>query len=71
MNSTVYLHQFQQHAILIVVEQLQAGVMKQRKRTKYEFIDEKLQLLVSTFHTIPIDIYVTGEVKIQGNLKFP
>jgi hypothetical protein len=48
----------EQHATLILGEQLQAGVMKQRKRTKYELIDEKLQLLVSTFHTIPIDIYL-------------
>jgi len=48
----------EQHATLILGEQLQAGVMKQRKRTKYELIDEKLQLLVSPFHTIPIDLYL-------------
>jgi hypothetical protein len=48
----------EQHSTLILGEQRQAGVMKQRKRTEYELIDKKLQLLVSTFHTLPIDIYL-------------
>jgi hypothetical protein len=50
--------QREQNATLTLGEQLQAGVMKQRKRRNYELIDEKLQLFVSTFHTIPTDIYL-------------
>lgn len=47
----------EQHATLIMGEQLQAGRMKIRKRAKYEQLDEQLQELVSSFHSIPRDLY--------------
>jgi hypothetical protein len=49
--------QMEQHATLILAEQLQAGLVKLKKRVKYEFIDRKLQMLPSTFYVIPRDIY--------------
>jgi hypothetical protein len=49
--------QMEQHATHILAEQLQAGLVKLKKRVKYEFIDEKLQMLASTFYFIPRDIY--------------
>ena len=47
----------EQHATLILGEQLQAGLVKRKKRIKYELIDEKLQILASSFYVIPRDIY--------------
>jgi hypothetical protein len=47
----------EQHASLILGEQLQAGLVKPKKRVRYELIDEKLQILASTFYVIPTDIY--------------
>jgi hypothetical protein len=47
----------EQHATLILGEQLQAGLVKLNKWVKYELIDEKLQILASTFYVIPRDIY--------------
>ena len=49
--------QTEKYATLILGEQLQAGLVKIKKRIKYELIDEKLQILASTFHVIPRDIY--------------
>ncbi len=49
--------QTEQHATLILAEQLQAGLVKLKRRIKYEFIDEKLQILALTFYVIPRDIY--------------
>jgi hypothetical protein len=51
--------QMEEHATLILAEKLKAGLVKLKKRVKYEFIDEKLQILVSTFYVIPRDIYFT------------
>jgi urease accessory protein UreH len=47
----------EQHASLILGEQLQAGLVKITKRVKYELTDEKLQILASTFDVIPRNIY--------------
>ncbi len=47
----------EQHASLILGEQLQAGLVKPKKRVRYELIDEKLQILASAFYVIPTDIY--------------
>ncbi|CAF2617287.1 unnamed protein product [Rotaria sp. Silwood2] len=47
----------EQHANLITAEQLQAGRVKIRKRVKYEYLDEQLQQLASTFHLITRDLY--------------
>jgi hypothetical protein len=47
----------EQHATLIMGEQLQAGQMKVRKRVKYERLNEQLQQLVSTFDSVPRDLY--------------
>jgi len=47
----------EQHSTLILAEQLQQGLVKLRKRTSYKLLDEKLQLLVSTFHVTTTDIY--------------
>lgn len=47
----------EQHATLIMGEQLQEGQMRIRKRVKYEKLDEKLQELISSFHSIPRDLY--------------
>lgn len=47
----------EQHATLILGEQLQAGLAKPKRRLKYEYIDEKLQLLASSFNFIPRDVY--------------
>ncbi len=47
----------EQHATLILGEQIQAGLVKQKKRIQYELLDEKLQLLASTYYVIPRDIY--------------
>jgi hypothetical protein len=49
--------QMEQHSTLILAEQLWAGLVKLRKHTSYELLDEKLQVLVSTFHVITTDIY--------------
>ncbi len=46
----------EQHANLIAAEQLQAGVLKRRRRQEYEALDEQLHQLASQFHFIPIDI---------------
>ena len=35
-----------------------AGRAKPKRRIKYELIDERLQLLVSTFDGTPLDIYL-------------
>ena len=46
-----------QHATLIMGEQLKAGQMRIRRRVKYEKLDEQLQELISSFHSIPQDLY--------------
>ena len=40
-----------------MAEQLQAGLVKLRKRVKYERLDEQLQQLISTFHVTPRHLY--------------
>ncbi len=57
LNEYIKDLQMEQHVTLILAEQLQAGLVKLKKRVKYEFIDEKLQILASTFYVIPRDIY--------------
>ena len=47
----------EQHAALIMAEQLQAGLVKKVKRVKYELLDEQLQQLASSFDFIPRDVY--------------
>ena len=47
-----------QNRTLILGEQLQSSIFKQRKRTKYKLQDEKLQQLVSVFHIISTDVYL-------------
>ncbi|CAF1311055.1 unnamed protein product [Rotaria sordida] len=49
--------QVEQHANLITGEQLQAGLVKLRKRVKYELLDEQLQRFTSTFHVTTRDMY--------------
>ncbi|CAF4598316.1 unnamed protein product, partial [Rotaria sp. Silwood1] len=46
----------EQHATLIMAEQLRSGSMKLRRRAKYELIDEQLQQLASSFYIITRDI---------------
>ena len=45
------------HATSIMAEQLQVGLMKLRRRAKYERLDEQLKQLVSSFHLISRDTY--------------
>ena len=47
----------EQHANLINAEQIQAGLIKPRKRIKYELADAQLQQLTSNFHLITRDLY--------------
>ncbi|CAF4612585.1 unnamed protein product [Rotaria socialis] len=47
----------EQHSNLILAEQLEAGVVKTRKRIKYEMLNEQLQQLASNFYLLPRDIY--------------
>ncbi|CAF3455161.1 unnamed protein product [Rotaria sp. Silwood1] len=47
----------EQHATLIMAEQLRSGSMKLRRRAKYELIDEQLQQLASSFYIITRDMY--------------
>ena len=47
----------EQHANLINAEQIQAGLIKPRKRIKYELADAHLQQLASNFHLITRDLY--------------
>jgi len=47
----------EQQANLIMGDKLQSGQVKQRKRAKYERLDEQLQQLVSSFHLIARDVY--------------
>ena len=47
----------EQHATSIMAEQLQTGLMKLRRRAKYERLDEQLQRLVSSFDLISRDMY--------------
>ena len=47
----------EQHANLILGEQAQAGLIKLQKRVRYELLDEKLQILASSFSLITRDIY--------------
>ncbi|CAF4772830.1 unnamed protein product [Rotaria socialis] len=49
--------QMEQHATLVMAEQLQAGLVKKVKRVKYELLDEQLQQLASSFDLIPRDLY--------------
>ncbi|CAM4842293.1 unnamed protein product, partial [Rotaria magnacalcarata] len=49
--------QMEQHATLVMAEQLQAGLAKKVKRVKYELLDEQLQQLASSFDLIPRDLY--------------
>ena len=42
----------EQHATSAMAEQLQAGLMKLRRRAKYERLYEQLQQLVSSFDLI-------------------
>jgi hypothetical protein len=42
---------------LIMVEQLESGLMKLRRRAKYELLDEQLQELASSFDIITRDLY--------------
>ena len=46
----------EQHANLINTEQIQAGLIKPRKRIKYELADAQLQQLASNFHLITRDL---------------
>ncbi|CAF2128971.1 unnamed protein product [Rotaria magnacalcarata] len=47
----------EQHSNLILAEQLEAGIVKTRKRIKYEMLNEQLQQLASNFYLLPRDIY--------------
>ena len=47
----------EQHTNLINAEQIQAGLIKPRKRIKYELADAQLQQLASSFHLITRDLY--------------
>jgi hypothetical protein len=47
----------EQHATLIMAEQLQSGLMKLKRRVKYELLDEQLQELISSFYTVTRDMY--------------
>ena len=47
----------EQHANLINAEQIQAGLIKPRKRIKCELADAQLQQLASNFHLITRDLY--------------
>ena len=47
----------EQHAISIMAEQLQAALMKLRRRARYEHSDEQWQQLVSSFDLINRNMY--------------
>ena len=47
----------EQHANLINAEQIPAGLIKPRKRIKYELADAQLQQLASNFYLITRDLY--------------
>ena len=47
----------EQHATSIMAEQFHAGLMKLRRRAKYERLHEQLQQLVSLFDLISRDMY--------------
>lgn len=47
----------EQHATFVMAEQLQTGLVKLKKRIKYEQLDEQLQQLVSSFDSIARDLY--------------
>ena len=47
----------EQHAKSIMVEQLQAGLMKLRRHVKYQRLDEQLKQLVPSFDLISRDTY--------------
>ena len=47
----------EQHANLINDEQIQAELIKPRKRIKYELADVQLQQLASNFHLITRDFH--------------
>ena len=61
MHPSVYesIQDFQteQHANSIQAEQLLSGVVKARRRAKYEILDEELQRLITNFHFMPRDMY--------------
>ena len=48
----------EQHANIIRGEQIVSGQVKRSRRVKYELMDEKLQLLVSSFYVISLDVYL-------------
>ena len=58
----------EQHATSIMAEQLQAGLLKLKRRTKYERLDKQLQQLVSSFGLISRDIYVRIYFKRERTL---
>ena len=47
----------EQHVTSIMAEQLQAELMKLRRRAKYERLDEQLKQLVSSFDLISRDMH--------------
>ncbi|CAM2722431.1 unnamed protein product [Rotaria socialis] len=49
--------QMEQHASLIMAEQLQAGLVKKVNRIKYELLDEQLQQLVPSFDLIAREVF--------------